>query len=132
MSNDTEDGDVGPSMSVSEVAKIFNVPTPAKEKDEPLPTTEEELKAWEDKHNNSLDIYKIAARVKNLARISGPLTPVGEMMCNTYVHVLKALYEFADTLSSEDKERLIKLVMRHEDMPANLIAASGINRGKKK
>lgn len=89
--------------------------------------TMEEIEQWEAKQNNSNDIYKIKARVANIARGGGgSLTEQGEMLCNTFVHVLKALYDFADNI--EDKTlriRLIELIRKQEGMPGNLISAAG-------
>lgn len=86
----------------------------------------DELKEWEEKQDNSNDIYKIKARVANLARGGGAsLTPVGEMLCNAFVHVAKDLYDFAETISDPAvKAKLIELIRKHENMPANLIAAT--------
>ncbi len=91
----------------------------------------EELKTineWEEQQDNSNDLYKIKARVANLARANGAsITPVGEMMVNTFVHVLKSLYDFADTI--EDKNIRIKLIQKirsHEGMPATLINAASV------
>lgn len=96
--------------------------------------TLEEINKWEAEQNNSNDIYKVKARVANLARSSGgSLTPVGEMMVNTFVHVVMDLYAFADTIP--DKEMRIKLIERvrkHEGMPGTLIdAATAGVRNKK-
>ena len=85
-----------------------------------------EMEEWELAQNNSDDIYKIAARVKNLARIDGSasLTPAGEALCNTYVHVLKSFYDFADSLKDKDvKDKLYDLIRNNENMPRNLISA---------
>lgn len=77
--------------------------------------------------DNSTDIYKIKARVANLARGPGmQLTPQGEQLCNTFVHVLKSLYDFADRVHEEKtRTSLIKLIRSHETMPSVLIAAAG-------
>lgn len=46
-----------------------------------------------------MDLYSLAARVKNLARgDDASLTPIGEKLCNLYIHVLMDFYEFAETL----------------------------------
>lgn len=71
------------------------------------------------------EIYAVAARVKNLAREGGgSLTPVGEILCNTYVHVILSLYNFANSLPEGQRERLKDLIRASEDMPANVISAS--------
>lgn len=87
----------------------------------------EEIEAWEAKQENSNDIYKVKGRIQNLAvGISGGnLTAVGEMMVNSFVHVVKDLYDFADTV--QDREVRIKLIERikkHESMPGTLISAA--------
>lgn len=89
--------------------------------------TLQEIEEWEAKQNNSNDIYKIKARIQNLAvGISGGnLTPVGEMMVNSFVHVVKDLYEFAEYLpDKEQRIRLIERIRKHESMPGTLIAAA--------
>jgi hypothetical protein len=87
----------------------------------------EQIEEWERKQENSNDIYKIKARVANLARGGGAsLTPQGEMLCNTYVHVLKSFYDFADRIPDREMRlRLIELIKSNEGMPANLINAAG-------
>lgn len=86
----------------------------------------EEINEWEKAQDNSNDIYKIKARVANLARGSGAsLTPVGEMMVNTFVHVLKDLYDFIETIPDKNmKIQLLQRIRKHENMPGNLIAAT--------
>ena len=104
MSNDDE----GSPMSASELARHFDQPVPAEKPSE--------------KH----DIYAISARVKNLASGgSRTLLPMGVMLCNSYTHVLKALYDFAETLPEPHKTSLLNLIQKHEGMPANIIAAAG-------
>lgn len=91
-------------------------------------TPEEE---FEKQQNDSTDIYKVAARVKNLARSvpsvngrsSADLTPAGEALCNLYAHVLKSLYDFSETLESPKKEELYDILRKHEEMPRTLISA---------
>src|SRR5581483_1815949 len=111
MSNESE----GTPMSASELAEHFGQEVPKEKPPE--------------KHG----IYEINARVKNLARGSGgSLTPVGDMLCNTYTHVLKDFYNFAETLPEPHKTIMLALISRHEDMPLNVIAAAvvGVNRKK--
>lgn len=95
--------------------------------------TKAELEEWENQQNNSTDIYKIKARVANLARKNGAsLTPVGEMMINSFVHLFKALYDFSDSIQDkETKTKLIELVRKHENVPAQLIATV-TPKGRKK
>lgn len=93
----------------------------------------DEIKDWEKAQDNSTDIYKIAARVKNLARGgNAALTAQGDMLCNTYVHVMKSFYDFASTIvDNATREELIQLIRSHENMPGNLIAAAGVGVKKK-
>ena len=88
----------------------------------------EEIGEYEQKLNNSTDLYKIAARVKILAvsHFNANLTPIGVCLCNTYVHVLKEFYDFADTIADPTiKKNLQKLIKSKEDMPANFISLMG-------
>lgn len=118
------DNNFGEPMSVAELAKHLNVPTPEPVKKEPLPTNPEEAEKWEKKQENSNDIYKIKARVKNLTIGNGNLTPTGEILVNTYVHVLKALYDYAESLPEQYKNGLEDLLRSHEGMPGNIISAA--------
>lgn len=124
--HDDEFDDKQDQMRASEVAKHFGEETP-KEKTGPdlSSMSKEEIEKWEKEQENSNDIYRISARVNNLARSGGgSLTPVGAILCNSHTHVLKALYDFADTLPEIHKEALIKVIRRQEGMPADVIAAS--------
>lgn len=88
--------------------------------------TRDEVEAWEKAQDNSNDLYKVAARVKNLARDNGgSLTHVGDILCNSYVHVLLALYKFAENLQDEDtKNKLVALIRSHESLPRDIINAA--------
>ena len=118
----------GEEFSEEEMANQFNEPPPMR-----LPTkslkemTKDEIEGLESAADNSNDLYKIKARVTNLARGGGAaLTPQGEMLANTYVHVLKSFYDFAETIHDRTiRNNLVRLIRKHEDMPANLIAAAG-------
>lgn len=122
--------DFGPQMTEEELAKHFGEKPPEHKQgtDFKKMKTLEEVEDWEKEQDNSHDIYKIAARVKNLARGSGgTLTPQGEMLANTYVHVLKALYDFADTIPDRDtKTKLVEILRKNEGMPASLIEAAKV------
>lgn len=123
-------------MSEEELAAHFNEVPPKKvEEKQPIDMSVEEVKEWEKQQDNSTDIYKVSARVKNIARDGGraSLTDVGEMLCNTYTHVMKAFYDFADKIKDEQTKRdLIELIRKHEDMPGNFIAATRSNIKKRK
>lgn len=96
--------------------------------------TLQEIESWEAKQDNSNDIYKIKARVQNLvAGTGGNLTAVGEMMVNSFVHMAKDLYNFAENVQDRElRIRMIEQIRKHENMPASLIAAvSGGVRVKK-
>ena len=80
--------------------------------------------------SNNTDIYAIAARVKNLARdYDARLTPIGESMCNLYVHILKDFYDFADTLPEPHYQNMMKLIESKEGFCRDVIE---LNRKKKK
>lgn len=111
-------------LTAKDVAKDFGLVVPQEKK---MPNfsemTKEQIEEWEQKEVESSDIYRIAARVKNSARNGGrSLTPVGEQMCNLYVHVLKSIYDFADTLEENKKEELRALLRQHERFPGKLIS----------
>lgn len=120
-------------MTVVNAADHFNESVPeTKSLPDFTKMTRDEVDKWERDQSNSNDIYRIAARVKNLARADGAsLTPVGEILANSHVHVLNALYKFAETLGSPKKEELILLLRKHEEMPGKVIAASkALGRGR--
>jgi hypothetical protein len=114
----------GESMSAEEVAKHFGE-EPQSDAEIPTFKSAEDAENWEKAQQESSDIYRISARVKNhVSFTGGSLTPVGEILCNSFIHVMKAFYDFADTLSDIDRERLRELIRKQEGMPANVIAAS--------
>jgi hypothetical protein len=54
----------------------------------------------------------------------GNLTSQGVALCNTFTHVLKSFYDFADTLyDANDREKMIALIRTHEGAAAAYIAA---------
>lgn len=69
------------------------------------------------------NIYQISARIKNAAaKNDHAFSEQGRALCNMYTHVIKALYDFSDTL--EDKEiaaRLNSVILKQEDFPAKLL-----------
>lgn len=132
----SEESEFGTPWNEEELAKYFGEPPPVKKETKSLKDmSAEEIIAMETAQDNSNDIYKLSARVKNLARGGGAsLTPMGDALCNTYTHVLKAFYTFAETMTNpEEKDRFIQLIRRHEDMPSNVIAAAsaGVKTKKK-
>lgn len=113
-------------MNEHELANHFKENAPKKKVVvEPKLETKEDIEAWEKAQDNSNDIYRISARVKNLARgADASLTPVGEALCNTYTHVLKELYDFAETVKNKKtKAKLLEILRKNEVMPGNFIAA---------
>ena len=139
----TDDIDVGKDLSEEEIASHFreNYKRNTVKDGVDLSKTNpfqnmslEQIKEWEEKQNNSNDIYKIKARVANLARSGGAsLTPVGEMMVNTFVHVVKDLYDFAEVIPDKNiRINLIERIRKHEGMPGNLISATSVNLRNKK
>lgn len=132
---DAPESDFGGEMSEDELAKMFKERPKMKVKEKPLKEwTMDEIESWEKAQENSNDIYKVAARVKNLARGSNAsLTQQGEMLCNTYVHVLMDLYQFASHIEDDVlRINLTRLIKGHEGMPGTLIAAAGAGVNVKK
>lgn len=127
--NDTSvDDGFGPPMTEEELAKHFgeSVPVKKKKKEKKFKNmTLQEIEEWEKAQDNSSDIYKVSARIKNLARGGGAvLTPAGDMLCNSFTHVVKALYDFADTVPDKSvRIKLIEAIRNQEGMPASLVAA---------
>jgi hypothetical protein len=126
-------------MSEEELAKMFKEKRKTKKSKEPEKSikkmTMEEILAWEAKQDNSNDIYKIKARIANLARGPGmSLTPQGEILCNSFVHMLKALYEFTENkvTDPELKISLVQLIRQQESVPGTIIAAAGAGVHKSK
>jgi hypothetical protein len=120
----------GGEMSEEDLARHFNQKREKKKKEELKKLHQmslEEISEWERNQDNSNDIYKIKARIANLARgNNASLTKQGEQLVNTYVHVIKSFYDFADTIEDKTiKISLIKLIKANEGMPGNLIAAAG-------
>jgi hypothetical protein len=130
-----QEASFGEELSENDIASHFNE-RPRKKKSgvdlsEKTPfkyMTLEQINEWERKQDNSNDIYKVKARVSNLARGSGAsLTPVGEALCNSFVHVLKSLYDFAETIPDKSlRISLIEKIKSNEGMPGTLIAAMGV------
>lgn len=113
----------GEDMSAEELAELFGL-EPEKE---PIinwsEMDENGIKALEAAQNNALDIYKVKARVTNLARESGAgITPNGEAMVNTYIHVLMSLYAFAAKIKDRTlRNEFIELVRSKEGFPGDVI-----------
>jgi hypothetical protein len=127
--NKTEEA-FGPELTEEDLARHFGQTREKKKKGEPKglnKMTLAEIEAWEAKQDNATDIYKIKARVANLARgANASLTPQGEILCNSYVHVMKAFYDFAEKIEDPDtKIGLISLIRNQEGMPGTSIAAAG-------
>lgn len=113
-----------------ELAKHFGEPLAPEKKTKKnvAKMTLEEIESWEKAQDNSNDIYKVSARVKNLARTAGNLTSQGEMLCNSFTHVVMAFYDFAGRLEDTDtKIKLIELTRSKEGMPADFIGAAQAN-----
>lgn len=136
----TREAGFGEEMDEAALAEFFREQTPAPKGDrlkKPLNKMSiKEIEEWEEEQNSATDIYKISARVKNLARgESGrSLGNQQEMLCNSFCHVLKVFYDFADTLPKDQRKKLVQLTMSQEGVPANLIsaAAASVNVQKKK
>jgi hypothetical protein len=79
---------------------------------------------------NNNDLYAIDARVKNLARDwDASLTPMGVILCNHFTFVLKDLYDFSETLTNKDKEKLQEILRSHEGMPRKIIELGRKKKG---
>ncbi len=119
----------GVEMTEEELASHFQEPKPKKKKEKPIhKMTLEEIESWEKAQDNSNEIYKLSARIKNLARsgAGANLTPAGDVLCNSYTHVMKSFYNFAETIQDKDlKIKLHDLVRANEGVPAQIIAALG-------
>jgi hypothetical protein len=131
------EADFGEEMTEEEVARLFKEPRPKKKKKEKSlnKMTLKEIEAWEKAQDNSNDIYKVSARIKNLARqgAGANLTPAGDVLCNSHTHLCKAFYDFAETVEDKDtKIKLMELIRINESMAANVISALGAGVNIKK
>lgn len=129
--NAHEAQEFGGEMSETEVANMFKE-APKKEKKKKIKTPKlhkmslDEIENWERAQENSNDIYKVSARIKNAARmaVKANLTPQGDMIANTFTHVVKGIYDLADTVSDkETKMKLTKFARSQEEGAAGLISA---------
>jgi len=136
--DDNQDAPEGGEMSEAELARMFKEKRATKDAKKLGKTLKEmsleEIQDWEAAQDNSNDIYKIKARIANLARGPGmALTPVGEILCNSFVHMLKSLYDFADTMQDKSlKIQLIAIIRNQESVPGTIIAAAGAGVKKEK
>lgn len=129
--NAFEAQEFGGEMSAEEVARMLETEvkpkkTKKKKQQKLNKMSLAEIEDWEAAQDNSNDIYKVSARIKNLARagVKANLTPQGDMVTNTFTHMIKAFYDFAETVpDKETKARLIQLARKQEEVPAGLIAA---------
>lgn len=134
---DASTADYNGEMTDEEIAAHFKEPATqvnSVKNPEDMKTLEE-FNQWEAKQNNSNDIYKVAARIKNLARQDGraSLTDVGSALCNTYTHVILSFYKFAESMTDEtSKQALISLIRKNESMPADFVAFINANIKVKK
>jgi hypothetical protein len=121
----------GPPMSETEMAAIFNEKASDPNEMPKLPNTPEEAEKWEQMQDNAEDIYKVKARIQN--QVPNNLTPVGEMLVNSYAHVIKAFYDFAPKLKDEMlREEFKRLIRAQESMPGNFIGATMAQMNVKK
>ena len=133
---DIVESDFGGEMSEAELASHFKEKPVKKKKEKKLNKMSlEEITDWEKKQDNSNDIYKVNARIKNIARqsMNANLTAQGDMVVNSFTHVCKAFYDFAETVQDKDlKIKLIELTRRQEEVPAGLLSALGAGVNLKK
>jgi hypothetical protein len=118
----------GPPLSEEELAAHFNEVLPNKSKKKAPNFNKmslEEIEAWEKEQDNSNDLFKVKGRIKNHATIGGAsILPAGEGMINSFAHVCKALYDFAETLQNkEEKIKLYELIRKQEIVPSQIISA---------
>jgi len=68
------------------------------------------------------DIYQISGRLKNiLASADMALSPAGTVLINLYTHVLKSLYDFAESLPAPHNQELMALLLTKEEFPKDVI-----------
>lgn len=69
------------------------------------------------------NIYQISARIKNAAAINDhAFSPQGVALCNMFTHVVKELYDFADTLEDQEvASKLRRVIQKQETFPARLL-----------
>ena len=74
---------------------------------------------------NENDLISIAGRIKNiLAKEDIALSPVGNILVNSYTHVLKSIYDFSDNLPEPHNKALKNLLRSKEDLPKYVIKLS--------
>jgi hypothetical protein len=67
-------------------------------------------------------IYQIKARIGNkIASSDIALSPVGEVLVNYFSLTLKDLYDFSDTLPSEQSSKLNSILAQKEEVPKQII-----------
>ena len=67
-------------------------------------------------------IYQIKARIGNkIASSDIALSPVGEVLVNYFSLTLKDLYDFSDTLPSEQSSKLNSILAQKESVPKQII-----------
>lgn len=125
------EAEFGEELSERDIAKFFKekIPKKKEKKEKGLNKMSlKEIESWEKAQDNSNDIYKVSARIKNLARqgAGANLTPAGDVLCNSHTHLIKAFYDFAETVEDkETKMKLVNLIRSNEGMAANVISALG-------
>jgi hypothetical protein len=131
--NAHEAQEFGGEMSEAEIANLFR-DKPAiksivkKKKKQPKlnKMSLSEIENWEAAQDNATDIYKVSARIKNAARmaVKANLTPQGDMIANTFTHVVKGIYDLADTVPDKEiRMKLTKFARSQEEGAAGLISA---------
>jgi len=70
----------------------------------------------------STDLYAIAARVKNLARMNdASLSPIGDALCNLHIHMLKQFYDLAETFPEPHRTKMFELIESKEGFCRDVI-----------
>jgi len=128
--NAHEAQEFGGEMSEAEVARMFSETAPRKEKKKKKlklnKMSLQEIEDFEAAQDNSNDIYKVSARIKNAARmaVKANLTPQGDMIANTFTHVVKGIYDLAESVHDiELRVNLTKFARSQEEGAAGLISA---------
>lgn len=81
--------------------------------------------AYEKACDESLNIHKLAARVKNHCTNEGAaLTNNGVALCNTFTHHLLELHKFAFKIKDHKlRQEFVELLRRRETIPSQFIKA---------
>lgn len=72
--------------------------------------------------NKINDVYSISGRIKNhIAMEDLSLSPIGNILVNSYTLILKDLHDFANDLPYPHNNELIKILIEKEAFPRNFM-----------